>query len=238
MLIAWRKLKYRFRPVRCVRRCRTLRRHTGARHRGRRVAAIMLAASVVFLAAWGLMRAESRLGPVIDEIAISKLNGMVTTVSNEAVQKLMEEKELTYDMLVNRQTNADGMVTSLTMDYAEVNQLKSALALSIQEEINTMERVNISVPIGAVFSDTLMAGFGIGIPIRTLAAESIEVSFQDTFEDAGINQTRHHIEIVVKAPVSIVTPIHKTTAEITTQIPVAETVIVGSVPGTYFNLGQ
>ena len=53
---------------------------------------------------------------------------------------------------------------------------------------------------------------------------------QSTFDDAGINQTRHQIMLNIDATVYIVIPWYKTNVELSTNFVIAETVIVGTVP--------
>jgi hypothetical protein len=57
--------------------------------------------------------------------------------------------------------------------------------------------------------------------------------FKNSFEATGINQTRHRIIIEANVTVGVLIPGEKTSANIKTDITVAETVIVGSVPDSY-----
>ena len=238
MFVAIRKLKYRFKPP-----ARTKRRHChGKRTRPcasscRWKAVIALIAASVVLCV-GVQRAETRMTPVINEIAISKINGIVTLEANEAVQKLAGESGINYNDLLKMNSSDSGTVTSLTTDFTKINDLKSKLAIEIQNRINQTDRVDISIPIGAFFSDSLMGGFGIGIPVKMMSTQSLQVDFHDEFEEAGINQTRHRLMIVVKAPVSVISAVSKSEAQITTEVPLAETIIVGNVPNTYLNFGE
>ena len=52
----------------------------------------------------------------------------------------------------------------------------------------------------------------------------------------GINQTIHRIYLYTVCKVNIVTPIKTITNEISSEIMVAESVIVGPVPDSYYNL--
>ncbi|MEG1441994.1 MAG: sporulation protein YunB, partial [Oscillospiraceae bacterium] len=61
------------------------------------------------------------------------------------------------------------------------------------------------------------------------------IYFHDDFESVGINQTRHRIMVVVKVPISIAAPLKKISSEVVSEVPIAETVIVGDVPNTYMD---
>lgn len=56
------------------------------------------------------------------------------------------------------------------------------------------------------------------------------------FSSAGINQTLHRIYLQIKCNVVILTPFSSVDESITSQVLLAEAVIVGDVPATYYNL--
>ena len=58
------------------------------------------------------------------------------------------------------------------------------------------------------------------------------------FEDAGINQTRHKIYLILNATVRIVVGNTSQTVEISSQVLISETIIVGSVPESYTYLND
>ena len=98
----------------------------------------------------------------------------------------------------HRLGNMAGQITSMTTDFKEVNQLKTALALKIQERLDTLERLKVPVPIGSLFSDNLLTGVGIDMPVRVIVTNSIELKFYDDFRSAGINQTKHIHRTVIR----------------------------------------
>ena len=65
---------------------------------------------------------------------------------------------------------------------------------------------------------------------------SAQVEVENNFSSEGINQTKHEIILNVKTNVTVIIPTGNILAEITTQIPVADTIIVGKVPNTYTNI--
>ena len=57
----------------------------------------------------------------------------------------------------------------------------------------------------------------------------------DSFSVAGINQTRHRICVRVTTEVKVVVPLVAAAVRIRTDVPLAEAVIMGEVPGVYMN---
>ena len=56
------------------------------------------------------------------------------------------------------------------------------------------------------------------------------------FESAGINQTRHRIYLEIKSKMGVVAPFVSKRVEVINEVNIAETVLIGDVPETYYNL--
>ena len=62
------------------------------------------------------------------------------------------------------------------------------------------------------------------------------IDFKSEFTSAGVNQTLHRVFLEVKCRVSILTPFDTIEDEIINQVILAENIIVGNIPDTYYNL--
>ena len=78
-----------------------------------------------------------------------------------------------------------------------------------------------------------MSGVGPRIPIKLLPVATADAKFATAFTSAGINQTRHQIIVEVTVDIGVVLPGLRTGTEVTSQVNIAETIIVGNVPNTY-----
>lgn len=82
----------------------------------------------------------------------------------------------------------------------------------------------------------LLAGKGPGVPIRISTIGNVETDLRSEFTAQGINQTLHRVYLQVVCEVSILTPYDDITENISNQVLIAENVIVGKIPNTYYNL--
>ena len=64
----------------------------------------------------------------------------------------------------------------------------------------------------------------------------VETKYSSEFESAGINQTRHKIYVKVKTTVRVIIPLKSNDIEVTNEVPIAETIIVGKTPNTAVQL--
>ena len=83
----------------------------------------------------------------------------------------------------------------------------------------------------------LFSGTGPSIPVRILSIRNSDASFSSDFTQAGINQTLHQLTMVVSIDVSVLILAEITSFSVTSEVVVAQTVIVGDVPGTYLQTG-
>lgn len=82
----------------------------------------------------------------------------------------------------------------------------------------------------------MFSGRGPGVKIRISSIGNIDTNLKSEFTAQGINQTLHRIYLNVKCNVSILTPFRDLEREMENQVLLAENVIVGHIPDTYYNL--
>ena len=82
----------------------------------------------------------------------------------------------------------------------------------------------------------MLSGKGPGVPIRISSIGNVETDLRSEFKEQGINQTLHRVYLQVVCEVSILTPYNDITEKISNQVLIAENVIVGRIPNTYYNL--
>ena len=67
---------------------------------------------------------------------------------------------------------------------------------------------------------------------------NINTSYDSVFESAGINQVRHKIYLDIEVKMRLIVPLASKDIDLTCEIPVSETIIVGKIPDTSVNIGQ
>ena len=88
----------------------------------------------------------------------------------------------------------------------------------------------MKIPIGTLIGGNLFHGLGPALSLKVTLAGNVQADFKSTFESAGVNQTRHRIYLSVGTSVYSFLPGINSTTDISTDVLVAETVIVGEVP--------
>lgn len=180
---------------------------------------------------------QLRYAPIVKQAAMLKVENDAAGVINDAIESVVEAGKVDYNSLITLEKDGNGTVTVLKTNMAAVNQLKYDILNAVSERILDLSSEKITLPAGSIFFPELFSGRGPDIPIRLAALRSSSAQLESQFSDAGINQTRHEIIVVVSIDVTIVTPAGNVSVPVSSNAVVAETIIVGSVPETFVNVG-
>ncbi|MEE1037291.1 MAG: sporulation protein YunB [Oscillospiraceae bacterium] len=190
---------------------------------------------VILLAAFLILRGRYRT--VIQELAETQVKNSTSDLTNDAIAKQIAEGVIQYDRIVYFEKDLDGRITALKTNMSEVNRLKTDILNIINDEILALDTSDIGVPLGSLFFPEFLSGKGPAIPVHILSIRNSDASFVSDFSQAGINQTLHQLTMVVSVDVSVLVLGETNSFTVTSQVVVAETVIVGEVPETYLHTG-
>ena len=169
---------------------------------------------------------------VDNELEIIAQNSM-----DNAVLDVLSEYVTNYDDLVIAETSDTSKLTSLRTDSKKINTLKAEISNLITEYIREDKKVKVSVPMGAFTGLVLLSSVGPELPVYLRMGGSCTTDIRSEFTSAGINQTVHHIYLYVEADVSLTCPIIAYESTIISKYELCQTVIVGSTPNMFANIG-
>ena len=172
--------------------------------------------------------------PIFEKLCLDRAKNLATQISNQQATKVMEDYE--YDQLVTIHKDSQDKINLIETNIIEINKITSDVALKIQEEINKTEDDDIGIHLGSFTGSKILSGRGPKIPIKITSIGNVETDFKSEFKEAGINQTLHRLYLDVQCQISILTPFNNIEETIKNQIVLAENVIVGEIPQTYYNL--
>ena len=174
-----------------------------------------------------------RLFPMVEELAVTRVTNQTARLINDAIDAQIRDGVVDYSNMVLLEKDDTGAVTALKTNISEMNALKTRILDTVNEEILQLNVEEIGVPIGNLLVPTLFSGRGPYLPVKVLTVRSSEAAFSNQFTQAGINQTLHQIIMTITIDMTIVTPAGTEQVDTSSQVVVAETVIVGTVPESY-----
>ena len=215
--------------------CRRMKRMG---RRRQRLLLSLLAALAAGLALFVVAAAQLR--PILTSLATARVTNTVTAIVNAAVNETIYGAGVDYDRLVSLETDHEGRVSAVKSNMAEFNRLQSAILAEILERLSEVDTRELSIPVGSLTGSPLLSGRGPAIRVRMQSVGAPSARFENAFSAAGINQTRHQINLAVDVSVAILLPGFTTGTRVSGLFTVAETVIVGTVPEnyTYFSTEQ
>lgn len=205
-----------------------------AAKRRRRILLFVFPLVLIYMAVAGFMYTERSLRPTLLTIAEARAKVIATQAVNEAINALIGPN-MKYDAFVTVREDKDGNVTWAQINTVEINRITNRITMAVQEQFQLFKSETIRIPFGQVYGSPILANLGPRIRVEITPIGTVQTSVIDTFEEAGINQTRHKIYCMVHSDVRIVLPFITQTVEVESQVPLADMIYLGRVPNTYLS---
>ena len=180
---------------------------------------------------------RSRYHATIRSLAETQIRNSTSDLINDAIDKQIEIGNIQYDRIVYFEKDLNGRITALKTNMSEVNRLKTSILNIINDEILALDTDDLGIPLGSLFLPEIMSGRGPSIPVHIISIRNSDAGFQSHFTEAGINQTLQQLTMDVIVDVSILVLGRSESFTVSSQVVVAETIIVGQVPDTFFQTG-
>ena len=185
----------------------------------------------LFAAIYMILRGQFH--DVVRDLARTQVTNVTSDLINDAIDHQIENGTIAYDRMVYFEKDLDGKITALKTNMGLVNRLKTDILNLINDEILALDTDHIGIPIGSLILPEILGGKGPQIPVRVLTIRNSEADFHSNFSEAGINQTLHQLILVDYVDVAVLVLGQTESFTVQSQVVVAETVIVGTVPETF-----
>ena len=192
---------------------------------------------LILLLTAAVIAMEQNLSQTMLDMAFARAYSMAVETINRAVKQAMGQG-VAYEELIDAQMDAQGRVSMLRANTMRMNELASQTALLAERELGSAENQVVEIPLGAALGVSFLSGFGPRLEVQILPVGAVHTSFDTEFETAVINQTRHKIFLNLRATVSLIVPTGSQLVEVTSTVPIAESIIVGEVPESFVDVNN
>lgn len=201
---------------------------------GKKIRRAICAAVVLAVLAAAVSLISGNLKPVIQTISANQAKILCTSAVNKAVVDELERLYVDYDALVHViKDPVSGQIIAIETNAVEVNKLKALLTDAVNEKLAVIPEQSVRIPIGTLSGIEFLSGRGPKVRLKMLPSSNVETNLLNQFDTAGINQTHHQIMIEFKVEMTAILAPYSTSVVVTTNVCIAETVIIGNVPETY-----
>ena len=190
--------------------------------------------TLVFIIGYGFKTTLEYIQPVYETLCNEKAKSVATIITNQQSTIFMNKYQ--YEELFTVEKDTKGNVTLIKSNVTPINNLISDLTESIQHEFDNIKSEKIEITLGNLTGNYLLSGFGPKIPINVEMTGTVDTEVKSEFISKGINQTLHRVYVVFDCKMSVVTPMKNYSQNIINQFIIAENVIVGNIPDSYYNL--
>lgn len=189
---------------------------------------ILLIAFIICFSIW------RSVTPIFELLCEDEAKSVATKITNKETSKVLGKYNYSSFFTIEKDSNGD--VQMITANVLQINQVTSDIALDIQEGLEKENSNVIYISSGSLTGIRLLSGSGPKIPIKLSTVGNITTDLKSEFISQGVNQTLHRVYMDIKTTVNILTPVSTIERSINNQVLIAENVIVGKIPSTYYNL--
>lgn len=180
---------------------------------------------------------DRKVMPAVIKIAEIMANSQTLNIINEESIKILND-DFKYDEMVKIEKDNEGNIILIQADTSKLNKIAAELSTNCNNAFKDMDNATIKVPLGWMSDRSIFYNLGPSIKVNIEPIGNISTSYESKFESAGINQTRHKIYLNISAKVRLKLPMNNDDIDVTTQIPVSDTIIVGKIPNTTIGFGE
>lgn len=172
--------------------------------------------------------------PVFNRLCIEKAKSIATIITNEETTNAIIDYQYSDFIVIHK--DEVGNILMLESNMKNINIVISDVASRIQIGIDNTKEEDVNIRLGSFTGVRLLSGSGFKVPIRISTIGNVKTDVRSEFKSKGINQTLHRLYLQIETEISILTPFNTIQESVTNQLILAENIIVGEIPETYYDL--
>lgn len=202
--------------------------------RKRNISLIVFIFFIVFLVAVYYFKV---ILPIIKVYSSAETESVTEKAVNLAVSNVIN-RTINYNSLIDINYDNSGNIVSFSANQYEINTITREIIKETQQQLNTLGSDGVNLNIGTFSGIPFLIGKGPLVSLKLVPIGAVNGVFDSEFDSVGINITKHSLFLYVNIHVNIVMPIKNLEVYSTTQVLLAESVIIGKVPDVYLNGGD
>ena len=161
---------------------------------------------------------------------------MMTELNNAALGAF--DGSIRYEDLFQVEKDSTGKIILLGANTPKLNEIAKSAAQTASERTTERAREGVSVDLGMFTGISYLSGAGREVTFDVEPAGFVDVTYVSHFETAGVNQTLHRISAKFRAVFDLLLPLAARRIEVSSEMLVCETVLVGEVPDIWLENGD
>ena len=142
-----------------------------------------------------------------------------------------------YDFVTIQYTGED-RVASIQVNSRQISLFQVRMIQMVNSAMDKIVDQDIPVALGSFTGIQILQNTGPAVTLHIQSVSFAENEIEASMEDAGINQTKHSIKLKVQIEINTLMTGYEDCQSVETEFLLCETVIVGEVPETLFDLDE
>lgn len=151
---------------------------------------------------------------------------------NEAFSHVLENRAELCRSMIRVTYGEDNAVSAVVTDAAAVNTIRTDVGNYIMAAMKDRTTVSAGVPLGTLCGPEAFSGWGPVFYFPMSVTATVLSSSSSSLEATGINQSVYRVKVDLQVSLCVVTSAGRSTVSLDSSFPVAESVLLGEVPGT------
>ena len=194
----------------------------------RRAVSVLVCGLLVF---GGLLASLIHCLPVMTAFGESQALWIATKTANRVVARVLDEQKMLCRSMVEATYNDRQVLSSLFVDTAAVNTVRTAITESVMQEMEPYSSITVGIPLGTLVGGDWLSGWGPLVPLPMSVTGTVLSDATASLEAVGMNQSCFRVLVHISVSLYVVTPGGRTSVTAEQSYPVAEAVLLGEVPG-------
>lgn len=174
---------------------------------------------------------------LISEYPITVASGFVNEIMDLAMNRVLEENEISPKEIDNVTYNKDGEALYIESNTTLLSKVKTQFSKEFADIVKEKGNfISVNVPLGTLIGNEYTLGRGPKISFKIQYSCTLNTTLKNSFISAGVNNTLHTVELNVTNKIHMVIPWGHRNTTVSTNYIVAETVIVGKTPEAFTNI--
>ncbi len=167
-------------------------------------------------------------------MALEYVSQIISDDLNQTMQELTANG-INYSDLVLIQKDNQGNVVMVQSNTMAMNNLALNAGDNAQKRMENLKSDGLYMPFGYFVGGQFLGDAFFDIRLNFEQISNVSPIFSSTFEEAGINQTIHRINLTLETKGILMLPNHTQEFTVSLTIPLCETVIIGNVPSGFLD---
>ncbi|WP_187820765.1 sporulation protein YunB [Pasteuria penetrans] len=188
--------------------------------------------------AYGIWKMEGNLRPMLLLIAQSKVKKIAQQAMLEGVREIQAHLGNELNGVMQIEKEQKGRISFVQVNAKLQASIYEHMVERVQQKLGRLREQIIEIKIGQILQSQLLSDIGPSISVQMWPKGASKVSIIPHMESQGINMVMVTLQVRVYTEMGVIVPFTEEHFPVSFSYPLAQALVVGDVPETYYTWNQ